>query len=144
MITTDSIIINARLSKVYATARNIEKQHEFIPGYKPAEVFKSAEGHLIVNRIAEIGGKTMKWQSIVLFNENRSIEFEQIEGRLKGMTISWLFEEVPEGTRLTITHSLKLVIPVLGYFIERFAAKPAIDKLTTNVLKGLKNKMEGN
>ena len=98
---------------------------------------------MIVERVAEIKGKIMKWKSKVKFNINKTIEFEQIEGRLKGMKIEWLFEEVPEGTKLTITHRLSLNPPVLGWILSKFIAKPAIDKLTRNVLLGLKNKLEG-
>jgi ribosome-associated toxin RatA of RatAB toxin-antitoxin module len=142
MITEDSIFISAKLPLVYSIACDLEKQHEFIPGYKPAEIRKEADGSMIVTRNAEINGKVMTWKSAVSFRDNRSIDFEQVEGRLKGMRIRWLFTEAPGGTHLTITHDLKFHVPVIGWLAERMLAKPAIDKLTANVLKGLKSRIE--
>lgn len=142
MITKEQIIIRKQLSQVYETAQALERQHEFIPGYKPAIVTKTPDGTTTVQRTAVINGKEMKWISSVEFEQGRTIRFKQIEGRLKGMLIEWLFEEVPEGTRLTITHNLHLNIPLIGWLAERLIAKPSIDRLTANVLHGLKDKME--
>ncbi|MHB9155826.1 MAG: type II toxin-antitoxin system RatA family toxin [Endomicrobiales bacterium] len=143
MITRDSMFIRAALPDVYACARDLEKQHEFIPGYMPAEVTVTDAGETVVTRAAEIDGKTMRWRSRVFFRENVSIGFEQIEGRLKGMKIEWLFEQAPGGTKVTIVHDVRLKVPLLGRVIERLAVKPVIDRLTAGVLAGLKRRMEG-
>lgn len=143
MITKDFIIINKSLPEVYKIASDIEKQHEYIPGYKPARIIeKKEDGEILIERIAEIKGKIMKWQSTAKFKENKKIEFKQIQGRLKDMKIEWLFEEIHGGTKITITHDFKLSRPIIGWFLEKFIAKPTINKLTKNVLSGLKKKME--
>ena len=87
MITNDSIIIKRSLSEVYKVAQDIENSHTYISGYKPSKLIKTKDGEIIVERVAEIKGKIMKWKSKVEFNINKTIEFEQIEGRLKGMKI---------------------------------------------------------
>ncbi|MFH1369043.1 MAG: SRPBCC family protein [Elusimicrobiota bacterium] len=142
MITKGSIIIKESFFKVYAVACDIEHQHEFIPGYEPAVISKTNDGKMVIQRTAALNKKKMTWKSTAEFAPNKFILFKQIEGRLKGMEIEWLFDAVDEGTMLTITHTLRLNIPIIGRFIETYIAKPAIDKLTSNVLKGLKNKME--
>ena len=144
MITRDSIIINDKIEKVYAVARDIEKQHEYIHGYSPAKIIeKKEDGKIVIERVAELHGKVMKWKSIAEFEENKAIRFEQIEGKLKGMKIEWLFQSINEGTRVEIIHDFSLKIPALGWFAERYIARPKIDGLTRNVLVGMKNKIEG-
>jgi ribosome-associated toxin RatA of RatAB toxin-antitoxin module len=139
MITKDVIVIDEDLNKVYSIASDIDKQHEFIPGYKPSKIIgRTEEGALIVERTAEIDGKEMKWQSSAEFIENKAINFKQLEGKLKGMDIIWEFESVDEGTKITIEHDFKLNIPVIGWLAERYIAKPKIDKITRGVLEGLK------
>ncbi len=144
MITQDFIVIKKRLPEVYKTAQDIKNQHEYIPGYKPSKIIETKEdGRLIIERTAEMDGKIMKWKSMAEFDENKTIKFEQLEGKLKGMKINWLFEETGEETKVTIIHDFKLKIPLLGWFAERFIAKPKIDRITRNVLTGLKNKLGG-
>ena len=91
MITQDFIVIKKRLPEVYKTAQDIKNQHEYIPGYKPSKIVETKEdGRLIIERTAEMDGKIMKWKSIAEFDENKTIKFEQLEGKLKGMKINWL------------------------------------------------------
>lgn len=143
MITRDFIVINRKLKEVYRVAKDIKNQHEYIPGYKPAEIIETREdGTLVVGRTALMDGKMVKWKSLAEFDENRAIRFEQLEGRLKGMKIEWLFEEAGAATKVTITHDFRLNIPLAGWLAERFVAKPKIDRITRSVLEGLKAKME--
>lgn len=143
MITQDFIVIKKRLPEVYKTAQDIKNQHEYIPGYKPSKIVETKkDGKMVIERIAEMDGKIMKWKSMAEFDENKTIKFEQLEGKLKGMKINWLFEETGEETKVTIIHDFKLKIPIAGWFAEKFIAKPKIDKITRNVLHGLKNKVE--
>jgi ribosome-associated toxin RatA of RatAB toxin-antitoxin module len=143
MITKDSIIIKGNVKKVFKIARDIENQHLYIPGYEPARIItRRKDGRLVIERTAVLKDRKMSWRSLVRFVNGKAIEFEQIEGRLKGMKIEWLFRGRNGKTELTITHELTLKPPLIGWFVERLAAKPAIDRLTRNVLTGLKNHVE--
>ncbi len=142
MITQDSIIIEKPLTEVYKVASDIENSHRYLPGYKPSKVIKTENDQIIIEREAQIKGRVMKWKSLAKFNKNKSIEFEQIEGKLKGMKIVWLFKYVPRGTELTIIHKFKIKIPIFGWLLSYFIAKPRIDNLTRRVLIGLKNYTE--
>jgi len=144
MITRDSIKINEKIDKVYKVARDIERQHEYISGYSPSKIVAAVDnGGIIIERTAVLNGKLMKWKSKAEFEENKTIKFEQLEGKLKGMKIDWLFNESDEGTEVEIVHDFKLKIPVIGWFAEKFIAKPKIDAITRNVLVGLKSRVEG-
>ncbi len=139
MIAKDSIDINMILPEVYRWAANIEEQHLYIPGYHESKIMVEADGAKTVHRIAELDGKTMKWKSKVKFTQDKKIEYVQIEGRLVGMKVLWTFEVPKQGwTRVTITHTYNLKIPLIGWLIERYKIKPIVDKMTRNTLEGLK------
>ena len=138
----DSIIVKDNLERVYDISRDVEKYPEFIPGYLESRVEGSREGKLIIKRVAWVKEKQLTWRSMASFQKNSCIEFEQIEGRLKGMKAKWLFEKAPEGTKVVITHDFRLGLPVIGWFKERLIAKPAVSKVARTVLRALKTKVE--
>ncbi|MFW6134214.1 MAG: type II toxin-antitoxin system RatA family toxin [Elusimicrobiota bacterium] len=143
MITQDSVIIKKSLPEVYRIAKDVKNQHKYIPGYKPSEIVEQYEdGKIVVRRFAKLKNKEMTWKSLANFNENSSIDFKQLEGRLKGMEIHWLFNETPQGTEVIIIHDFKINKPVIGWFMEKYFAKPKIDMITSNVLAGLKKYAE--
>ena len=142
--TENFITIYADLEKVYRLAQEVEKYPEFIPGYKESKIVGQEKGKIIIERAALINKKLNRWKSKAWFNLNRSIEFEQIEGRLKGMKVEWLFERIPGGTKLTIIHTFKIKVPPIGWFIEKVIARPRIEQITENVLTAFKNRIEGN
>ncbi len=143
MITKDDIIIRKDLTSVYRVASDIKNQHTFIPGYLPSKILKWDNNEFIVERTAKMGKKILKWKSKGKLVKNKFIEFIQLEGRLKGMKIKWLFEELSNNTtKVTIIHNFKISYPVVGLIAGIFIAKPTINKITRNVLIGLKNKVE--
>jgi len=141
----DEIIINRAVEDVFRAALEVEKYSEFIPGYKENILSRDDKGEMTVKRTAEVGGKIMTWKSKFSYDEaGKSLYFEQIEGRLKGMKIFWnLKAEGQDKTRLEIIHVIDLKIPVIGGLVEKFAVAPKVNALTRTVLESFKRKMEG-
>lgn len=143
MIIKDSILIRKKLQDVYKVARDVENQHKFIPGYSPAKILERKDNsNMTIERTAVVDGKIMNWKSTAEFVTDDAIRFVQIEGALKGMKIDWKFRESGEGTEVEIVHDFNLNIPLVGWLAERFVARPKIEKITRNVLAGLKSRME--
>ncbi|MCK4533369.1 SRPBCC family protein [bacterium] len=140
--TQNSIIINAHLEKIYHLAQAVEKYPEFIPEYKESKIIGRENGKIIIERAASINNRIVRWKSKAWFNHNKSIEFEQIEGKLKGMKVKWFFEQISGGTKVIIIHIFKLNIPLIGWFLEKLVARSRIEKMTDTVLTALKNKIE--
>lgn len=138
----DSIIIKGELEDIYNLAQQVERYPEFIPGYLESRIVEFRDGKPVIKRVTLVNGKPLGWRSIASFQKNGLIEFEQIEGRLKGMRAKWIFEEVPEGTKVVITHDFKLNLPVIGWFMEILVAKPAVSRVAQTVLEALKRKIE--
>ena len=135
-----SIIIKGKLEDVYALAEDVERYPEFIPGYK-GEVLSKEGNKSTLQRVVEIMGNQITWKSVATFQKNEwMIEFEQIEGPLKGMIAKWIFERVPEGTKSIIVHDFELERPILGWTIEKIIE--TVSAITRNTLEGLKKKLE--
>jgi len=138
----DSIVIRGELKNIYNVARDVESYPKFIPGYLESKIVEFREGKPVIKRVTLVKGKPIAWRSIASFQSDKSIEFEQIEGRLRGMKARWIFEEVSEGTKVIITHDFTLGPPLIGRFLETFVAKPAVSRMAKTVLEALKKFIE--
>lgn len=139
----DSIIINKPVEEVYKICCDVENHPKFIPSFKKCEIIEKTENHILVKRTAEINGKSHSWLGSITFTkENTGYQFEQVDGPLKGMTGEWIFERVPEGTRLTITHNLNFRTPIIGKLMELYAANRFVSKSAKNTLESLKKNIE--
>jgi ribosome-associated toxin RatA of RatAB toxin-antitoxin module len=139
----DSIIINKPVWEVYRICADIENHPKFIPYFKKCEIIEKDDNHVLVKRTAEINGKLQSWLGLINFVEkNTRFRFRQVDGPLKGMTGDWIFESVPEGTMLTITHNISFKMPIIGRFMEIYAANRFVSKSARNTLESLKENIE--
>ena len=136
----NSIVIKGKLEDVYALAEDIERYPEFILSYEGSKVLNREGNKAIIERVAEIRGRQITWKSVATFHKNEGMEFEQIEGPLEGMIAKWIFERVPEGTKITITHDFELQAPIPGWPVENIIE--AVSGTADNVLEALKKKVE--
>jgi ribosome-associated toxin RatA of RatAB toxin-antitoxin module len=136
----NSIVIKSKLEDVYALAEDVESYPEFIPGYEGSKVLSREENKATIERVAEIMGNQITWKSVATFHQNESIEFEQIEGPLRGMIAKWTFQQAPEGTKIVITHDFKLKTPIPGWQTESIIE--GVSGTADTALKSLKKKVE--
>ena len=132
----DSVIIDANVQDVYKVAEDVEKHPIVIPYFKSVKVLDKNENMKLVKRTAEINGKQRSWIGRLIYHENRMIEYEQVDGPLKGMTGEWIFGDLTDHhqTKLTITHNINspgfLMGKILGPFLKRIVGKSARNTLT--------------
>jgi len=136
----NSIVIKGKLEDVYALAGDVERYPEFIKGYEGSKVLSREGNKATIERVVEIMGRQITWKSVATFHKNEWIEFEQIEGPLKGMIAKWLFERVPEGTKIIITHDFELKAPIPGWPTEKIIE--AVSGTADTALEALKKKVE--
>lgn len=139
----DSIVINKPVEEVYKICRDVENHPKYIPYFKKCEIIEKDDAHVLVKRTAEINGKLHSWLGLIKFvKENTGFQFEQVDGPLKGMTGEWIFESVPEGTKLTITHNLDFKTPIIGKIKELYIANRYVSKSAKYTLNSLKMNIE--
>lgn len=141
--TVNSILIKADLNRVFSVAADMEKYPEFIPSYKEVKVVSREGNKMIVERIGQVGKKTVKWKSCVMLEPNKSIYAEQLEGPIKGMQIQWLFEDTRDGVKITLTHDFEYKkIPLIGSLIGKLIVAKIVKQMADETLKGIKIKVE--
>ncbi|MDI6736424.1 MAG: SRPBCC family protein [bacterium] len=142
--TVNSILIKASIDRVFSVAADMEKYPEFIPSYKEVKVVNRDGNKMIVERLGQVGEKTVKWKSCVTLTPLKSIQAEQLEGPIKGMQIQWLFEDTKEGVKIILIHDFEYKkIPLIGNLIGRLIVARIVKKMAEETLKGIKTKVEG-
>lgn len=138
----DKILINCPSGRLYQLVSDVEGHSRLLPGYIESRIVSENKAPCIVQREAIINGQRRRWKSEVSFQPERSLAFQQIEGPLAGMQVLW--ELVPEGemTWLKIIHDVNVRSWWKKWWMERWVAKPSIEKTARAVLEALKTSCE--
>ena len=121
------------VEKIYELVADVTKYPEFLPGIKKVEV----NGDL-VKMTVNMGPATVSWTSKVVYEPNKSISFNLVEGPFKQLDGKWEFSA--EGTKTKIKYStdFELTLPIPG--INEIAAK-AIEANTNAILEAFKKRL---
>jgi hypothetical protein len=71
------------------------------------------------------------------------IRFLHLKAFTKGMGVVWTFEEVPDGTKVTIIHVLNFRVRFLAPLAERIIGDFFIDPIARKTLATFKSHLEG-
>jgi ribosome-associated toxin RatA of RatAB toxin-antitoxin module len=140
-----SVDIARPLTDVYALARQVERQPEFMPEYLSCRVVDQQNDRMLLERTAKIHGKIMAWQAWVRFQENEGVYFTHHGGRLDGMKVHWLFHSLDKDqTRMTMTQTLNVQHPIPGvpFMLERWIFGPKLRDIALRVIKSFKKTCE--
>lgn len=139
-----SIVIRSSIDKVYSIAENIEKFPKFMPHVKTSNIIKKQGNKRQVEMSAVVNGIKSHWISASTTERNKKINYSQIKGSCKVMGGEWLFNKVPEGTKVTLIHNFNVGWPVIGNLIGRIIVKNWVDKYSRFTLGAIKDKAELN
>ncbi|OGX23599.1 MAG: hypothetical protein A3J51_06680 [Omnitrophica WOR_2 bacterium RIFCSPHIGHO2_02_FULL_45_21] len=136
-----SIVIDRELEKVYAVA---ETYPRFVDFYKEKEIIFENQSKIVVKICSSFYGKILKWEGEGIKYKNKSIDFTQTKGLLKGLRATWLFEGLnKKSTRATIRTQFNFQF-FFGKLFEKVIGSLLIPKTTANILSCLKNTVESN
>jgi len=138
----DSILIQRPAAEVYSLISDLEGHQNLLPGYIESRIIEQIRGGCVLQRKAVIHGKLRNWKSLVHFEPDRALHFEQLEGPLKGMQVHWKLNPVREQTWLEIIHSVHVRPWWKRWWMERVVAKPAIEQTARLVLKAIQQAAE--
>ena len=115
---TYTIDIARPLTDVYALARQVERQPEFMPDYLSCRVVERKGDQMLLERSAKIRGKVMMWQAWVRFQTNEGVYFTHHGGRLDGMKVDWVFHAAgDQQTHMTLTQTLDVRYGIPGFWM---------------------------
>lgn len=138
----NTIIIKQSIDVVYELSENIEKFPEYMPHVKKSVITKKQSNKKHVAMSAIISGIKSSWASESITKKNKSIKYNQLEGSCKVMRGEWVFEKVPEGTKITIIHDFDLGWPIIGKLLSPTLVKHWVHKYCNLTLKAIKDKAE--
>ena len=137
-----SIIVNGAKERAYDIAKQMEEYPRFMENVKEVIVVERDGDSTITSWVTNVDGRTIKWKEKDIFDEvNKNISYQQTEGDLKKFEGEWRFEEVPEGTKITLTVDFEFGIPIIAGLLN-----PILKKKTKSnceaMLSGIKDQVE--
>lgn len=137
------IIIKAQPADAYKLASNMEGFPEFMPDVQSVKVIKREDNMTVTDWITEIDGTEIIWtEEDHYFDAEKKITYKLIEGDLDKFEGEWRFEEVPEGTKITLTVDFDFGIPELVHLIGDLLTIK-VGENSEMMLNGFKNRLEG-
>ena len=145
---TNSIIIHAPLSKVFAAAADLGRWPEFLPHYRYNRFIVQTPSGGTVKMSCVHAGVPLTWLSQYRIDtEKHELHFRHLRAVLnatRGMEVVWKFEERPDGgVQVSVTHELELHWPVIGPLLaNRILGGFFVQRIAEKTLAGLKRKLE--
>jgi ribosome-associated toxin RatA of RatAB toxin-antitoxin module len=149
MRTSNAIIIQAPLERIFSVASDLARWPDFLAHYRYNRFLSQMPWGGIVKMSAVRTYIPTTWISEyrILTNDGPQLYFKHLRSALnatRGMVVVWTFTPTPEGIRVEITHDLELHWPIIGGFVGRYIVGLFfIHHIATLTLAGLKRKVEG-
>ena len=136
MYQTESVIvIDENLERVYAIAQTYPR---FVNFYKKKDVIFESQERIVARMAYSFCGIVLSWEGEGVKNKNKSINFTQTKGLLKGLRANWIFEPQDNKTKVIIRSELRF-----NSFLGKICEKPLgflfIPNILTKILLSLKN-----
>lgn len=132
-----SIVIKGSVDKVFSVMSDVERWPEFLSSHQKVRIVSKEQNKMILEWIWKI-----KWRSLITIDpKDRKIRSELMNWPAKGLTADWIFEEIPEGTKMTAIHNFNPKAPIIGGLLK-LIAKEILNKMSPNTLKALKERIE--
>ncbi len=148
MYTSNVIVIQAPLERIFRVASDLPRWPDFLPHYRYNRFLSTMPSGGIVKMSAVRTGIPTTWISEYRIDaEKPEMYFKHLRSACnatRGMVVVWHFTPVPEGIRVEITHDLELHWPLIGGFVSKYiVGRFFIHHIASLTLAGLKRKVEG-
>ena len=147
MRTSNDIVIQAPLERIFAAASDLARWPDFLSHYRYNRFLSPMPWGGIVKMSAVRTFIPTTWISEYRIDtEKCELYFRHLKSAFnatRGMIVVWHFTETPEGTRVEITHDLELHWPLIGGFVGKYIVGFFfIHHIATRTLAGLKRQVE--
>lgn len=136
-----SIEVRAPAARVYALAQDVARWPERLPHYRFVTVLQDSGSERVAVMAARRDWIPVRWTALErLLPDVPRIEFTHLSGWTAGMEVAWIFDAIPNGTRVTIAHDLStLRLPCMQPKIIRdFVANFFIQPIASRTLARMK------
>jgi len=138
-----SVSIGRAMKEVFeASKERVRCLEKVLPHSPPPRVIKDEENILHLERRAMFFGFIpYRWGSKITFSD-KEIILEHTSGLLYGSRTMWSFKEEGEETRVTITHYIRVNVPLCPDLFARIVQRFIINKLVHKNLLSLKDELD--
>jgi len=145
MNTTNSIVMQAPVDRIFETAADLSRWPEILPHYRWVTYLEKSPSKNVVKMAAKRGWIRIKWTSEhVIDRTNREVRFHHLKSFTRGMRVVWTFTPEEGGVRVQIRHDMKPNIPIVGRFIADYIiAGFFIHHVANQTLTHMKRYVEG-
>lgn len=133
-----AIVIDENLEKVYAIAHTYPR---FVDFYKKKDVVFESQEKIIVRMASSFYGIVLNWEGEGIKNKDKSINFTQTKGLLKGLRADWVFEPQDNKTKVTIRAELRTNF-WMGEMFGKILGSLFVPNTLIKILSSLKNAVE--
>jgi ribosome-associated toxin RatA of RatAB toxin-antitoxin module len=147
MRTTNAIVIQAPLERIFMIAADLARWPDFLSHYRYNRFLSPMPWGGIVKMSAVRTFIPTTWISEYRIEpEKPQLYFKHLRAAFnatRGMIVVWHFTPTPEGVRVEITHDLELHWPLIGGFVAKYIVGLFfIHHIASLTLAGLKRKVE--
>jgi ribosome-associated toxin RatA of RatAB toxin-antitoxin module len=147
MRTSNVIVINAPLERIFEVAADLPRWPDFLSHYRYNRFLSEMPWGGIVKMSAVRTIIPTTWISEYrVEREVPQLYFKHLKSACnatRGMIVVWHFTPTPEGVRVEITHDLELHWPLIGGFVAKYIVGFFfIHHIASLTLAGLKRKVE--
>ena len=148
MFTSNVIIIQAPLERIFSVASDLPRWPDFLSHYRYNRFLSKMPWGGIVKMSAVRTIIPTTWISEYRIDAQKpEMYFKHLKSAAnatRGMVVVWHFKETPEGVRVEITHDLELHWPLIGGLVSKYIVGLFfIHHIASLTLAGLKRKVEG-
>lgn len=141
-VVTVSKDIQGPREAVYQMAADMESFPKFMPAVRSVTVLERKGNETLSEWKVNLKGRPVNWEERDVFDpDSGRITFDLTKGDLKKFSGYWLAEQIPGGTRLTLTVDFEFGIPMLANLLNPIARVVLRDN-SEMMLKAIKKAVE--
>lgn len=121
MTTKHSIEVHATPADIFSLVADVENWPRILPHYRYVKILEASPDRRVAVMAARRDWINVRWTAAQRLLPNiPRVEFTHVGGWTTGMTVAWMFDAIPEGTRVTVSHDLSsLRLPLVRSSVGR-------------------------
>jgi len=137
-----SVNIQGKREDVYILAKNMERFSEYMPDVKEVKVVEKSDNSTVTEWETLVEDIPICWKEVDEFDDrNLRIKYKLIEGDLDKFEGEWIFENIGNETKVTLTVDFDFGMPTLADLIGP-VLEMKVKENSMMMLEAMKKKIE--
>lgn len=134
--------IVGNIDSIYQIVKNMEDYPRFMKDLISVDTLERSEKMTITHWISNVDGRKIQWtEEDYFFDEQKRIEYKQIEGDLKRFAGYWQLTPDDEGVMITLFVDFEFGIPMISALLNPLL-KRKVRENSENMLEAIRKQVE--